>query len=184
MTETVELIDDLGGYNPDSSKSKWPCGSIFANEGERLYQLVRQYKPKVIVEVGRYHGCSTSHLALGCKHNGFGRVYSIDIMESAGQMIPRDLRKWISFINTDALTYEFPKRIGKIDMLYEDSSHDPGATSTIFKKFPAPVMACHDFNHRSTVKNVHDEAVAVLGQPTENFFEPPSDCGLGIWIRP
>jgi predicted O-methyltransferase YrrM len=43
-----------------------------------LYGLVRCMQPKTIVEIGSSRGLSTCTLALGCRHNGAGRVYAID----------------------------------------------------------------------------------------------------------
>jgi hypothetical protein len=171
--------DDLGGYNPDEKLSKWKCGSIFSAEGERLYRLVRDVKPKTVLTVGRWEGCGDSHIALALKHNGFGRCYSLDILESTGGGIPVELRKYITFINANALTYEWPKRIGPIDICFEDGAHDPGFTESIIKRFPCRVFVSHDYHHPSC-KCVHDEFNAAFGNPDEDFFVPPSDCGLAI----
>jgi predicted O-methyltransferase YrrM len=66
--------NNISGWNPEipEHKRKWPVGSLFASEGERLYDLVIEHKPKKIIEVGTRYGCSTVHLATACLHNGFG----------------------------------------------------------------------------------------------------------------
>ena len=46
--------EEIGGVD-----TGWKTGSLFSNEGMKLYNLVRELKPKVIVEVGAWEGCST-----------------------------------------------------------------------------------------------------------------------------
>jgi len=46
-------------------------------EIEILYNAVMERKPKVIVEVGSWDGCSTMAMAIACKSYG-GNIYSID----------------------------------------------------------------------------------------------------------
>ncbi len=182
----TEHEDNLGGYHPDPALAKWPCGSIFSNEGQRLYRLVREHKPKIIVELGTMHGCGASHLALGCKHNGFGKVYSIDnrmtIGDQTGAMIPEDLKPFVKLITADALTYRWPGFM-KIDLLFEDAAHSTGFNRAVLPRYPASIVAVHDMCHVTAGVTVRPESIDVLGEPTEIFFEPPSDCGLGIWIK-
>ncbi|WP_332897106.1 class I SAM-dependent methyltransferase [Haladaptatus sp. CMSO5] len=44
----------------------------------RLYALIREYKPAVIVETGVYSGVSTISILAALEANEFGRLYSID----------------------------------------------------------------------------------------------------------
>ena len=76
--------NNIGGWNPDEDedKRKWPVGSLFPSEGERLYDLVRKHKPKKIIEVGTRYGCSTVHIATALKHNGGGVVHCYDIEDN------------------------------------------------------------------------------------------------------
>lgn len=183
-TITEPLTDNVGGYHPDAAQAKWPIGSIFANEGERLYRLVRKHKPKVVVEVGTMWGCGSSHIALALKHNGFGHLYTIDnkqqLGDETGSMIPKALGSWVTLIADNALAYEWPKD-KPIDFLFEDGQHTTGFTRTILTRYPAKVVAVHDFCHRTASECVAQDARDVLGTPTEIFLEPPSDCGMAIW---
>lgn len=183
MSVTVaesEQLDTLGGWNPDPELATFPCGSCWGSEGRFLYRQVRDLKPRIVVEVGRWAGASASHIALALKDNGFGRLYSIDINESMGDMIPDNLRTWITFVNVDALTYEWPKDL-PIDLLLEDGMHSPGFTSTILRNYKAKTVIVHDFKHVTVGPVVAAESREVLGEPDEIFFEPPADCGYGLW---
>lgn len=48
------------------------------DECVRLYALVREYRPRTLVETGVYHGVATTSLLLALAENGEGRLYSID----------------------------------------------------------------------------------------------------------
>jgi len=156
-------------------------GSIFAVEGQRLYDLVRELKPKIIVEIGGFRGCSTSWLAQGVKDNGFGKVISIDNNEHHGywSFLPNEYRKYVKCVIADARTCKVP---ADIDMVFEDGSHQEGFTALMAERFkPKKVWVSHDYNHNSEVgKNVRTDFDQAFGEPDEIFFEPPTDCGLAI----
>lgn len=164
--------EEIGGVD-----TGWKTGSLFSNEGMRLYNLVRELKPKVIVEVGAWEGCSTSYLACGVRDNGFGKVISIDITKGAGSQLAEELKHFVEFRCKNALEY-VPKE--KIDFVFEDGSHLTGFTESIAERYKASmVFVSHDYCHR-TCFAVTSEFDKVFGKPDEIFFEPPSDCGLAI----
>lgn len=165
---------DIGGVD-----TGWKSGSLFSNEGMYLYNLVRILKPKIIVEVGAWEGCSTSYLACGVRDNGFGKVISIDITKGAGSKLPDELKAFVEFRCKDALKY-IPEE--EIDFVFEDGSHLFGFTESIAKRYKAKqVFISHDYFHKSLFgENVSHEFDKVFGLPDEIFFEAPSDCGLAI----
>lgn len=199
---TADMMDDIGGWHPDPALRKWEVGSCFENEGQYLYRAVREMQPDVIVEVGRWRGCSASHLALACKHNGKGRVYSIDHDPASGQMIPDDLRPFIVRLDVNVFDLNWREHVGlPIDILLEDGAHTTGFTEGVLRKLVLDLegsinssslseldlsprlVICHDFRHPTCQETVYVESQRLLGEPTEVFFEPPSDCGYGIWRR-
>ena len=153
-------------------------GSIFENEGQRLYEIVRELKPKLIVEIGGFYGCSTSWLAKGVKDNKKGKVISIDIA-AKWNLIPEGLKKYIEFVNDDAFLIEIPKNI---DIVFEDGLHTPGFTRDIARLYkPRQAFIVHDYRHNSQYgHNVKRDFLEVFGKPDEIFHEPPSDCGLAM----
>ena len=173
-------INNIGGWNPEvkESERKWPVGSLFASEGERLYKLVREHKPKKIIEVGTRYGCSTIHLATACLHNGFGVVHSYDI-EDIHVDWPEELQPHIVFYHGDY----FQGKAKECDLLYEDGAHTTGFTSKVLESTSANIVAVHDFLHRDCIDTVQEESIKILGQPTEIFDHEDSDCGLAIWEK-
>lgn len=170
--KSLTKYPDIGGY-----PERWPSGSIFENEGKRLYDLVRKYKPNKIVEVGTRWGCSTQWLAAACRDNGKGHVDTYDI-ENLHQPWPEDLSPYITFIQHSI----FDEPVSECDMLFEDGAHTTGFTSGVLLQIKAKVIVIHDYMHFGCVETVHEEALETLGEPTEVFFEDPSDCGLAIYV--
>jgi len=168
--------NNIGGYSPLENPPKWNCGSMFASEGERLYDLVREFKPKKIIEVGSRYGCSAFHMATACRDNGFGVVHCYDI-EDLMREIPEDLKPHIKFHHMDY----FKVKNKKCDLLFEDGAHTTGFTRRVLEETTAKVIAVHDFLHRTCIETVQEEALSVLGEPTEVFDAEDSDCGLAIW---
>lgn len=134
--------NNIGGYSPIPKKPLWPIGSMFASEGERLYDLVRELKPKRIIEVGSRYGCSAFHMATACRDNGFGVVHCYDI-EDLMRPIPKDLKKHIKFYHTNY----FNCKIKKCDLLFEDGAHTTGFTKRVLEETEAKVIAVHDYLH-------------------------------------
>lgn len=173
--EAYKDKNNIGGYFP-SEATLWPCGSLFASEGERLYDLVIKHKPKKIIEVGTRYGCSTTHLATACYHNGFGMVHTYDI-EDVCLEFPEHLKPFI----TRHIQDYFSIQDKECDLLYEDGAHTHGFTRQVLTETKAKVVAVHDFNHWDCVQTVKEAALGVLWSPTEVFQHAESDCGLAIW---
>lgn len=174
-------VNNIGGYHPNPELQSWPMGSIFENEGKKLYELVLKFKPKLIVEIGGYYGCSTTWLAFALKKNKTGKLISIDNQENLGNWskFPEELKPFVEFVNADAFTYEPPKNI---DMVFEDGAHSPGFTRAMINRYkPLKLWVSHDYMHNSDVgRNVKADIDHMFGGPDEVFFEEPSDCGLAI----
>lgn len=169
----MTTLKDLKAY-----PEEYPAGSIFQNEGIKLYELVKKYKPKKIIEVGTRFGCSTQFMALACKENGFGEIYTYDIEDHYIQKY-KDLEPYIKRYIKDYFTEENKE----CDFLFEDGAHTTGFTSEVLKQTKFKVCAVHDFEHWDCVNTVKNESLMILGEPNEIYLQHPSDCGIGIWIK-
>ena len=71
-------------------------------EAELTYLLIREFKPESIVECAPCGGWSTTWLLNALKDNGFGELYSYDLVDLATKTVPSDLSKdkW-TFIQGD-----------------------------------------------------------------------------------
>ncbi len=176
--EAYKDKNNIGGYSPLEQPPRWAIGSMFASEGERLYDLVREHKPKKIIEVGSRWGCSAFHIATALRDNGAGMLHCYDI-EDLMRDIPEDLQPYITFHHMDY----FKLKNKKCDMLLEDGEHDEGFTSKVLRETTAKIIAVHDYLHRSCIETVQHESIGVLGEPNEIFDHEESDCGLAIWYK-
>ena len=180
------LEDQIGGYHEDEEQAKWPCGSIWEVEGRVLYALVRMLKPKNVVEIGTFHGCSATHIASALVANGAGKLYAVDPAYNGGQ-IPEP---YLDRIQKRAMTHkEFAEttRLQSIDMLFEDGAH---AEQTTFEAIDMlmPIMSegaavvVHDACHFLVGKDVSAGIQRAVGD-FESVLIEPSDCGLGYWKK-
>ena len=92
-------------------------------EAELTYLLVREVRPSRIVEIGTFHGWSTSWLLRALADNGTGRLHSYDIVDHVLGTIPGELAgdRW-TFHRGDvrtASTLASPT----IDYLFIDAAH-------------------------------------------------------------
>jgi len=126
-------------------------GTISTEGASEIYALVREHKPKVVVESGVCNGLSTLSILLAMDQNGIGQVHSIDypyraddrlkdfrketFSGYAGAAIPAD--KDPGWVIPDELRVRWSLRIGKsqrqlpllvseldgMDMFVHDSEH-------------------------------------------------------------
>lgn len=88
-----------------------------------LYSLVRYRKPTLIVEAGTYRGHATCAMALACKQNGVGNVYSADIEDyrAADAIEANGLAEYVTLFHGDygAMLEQFNMR--SIELAFIDS---------------------------------------------------------------
>ncbi len=66
-------------------------GAMPWEKGAHLYCLVREHRPRVLVETGVCNGISTALILLALERNGDGRLYSVDLPEYTATEYPPDL---------------------------------------------------------------------------------------------
>lgn len=175
--------DTIGGYTRVSQNAQsmhWPGGSVWEGEGQALYALVRALKPQTIVEVGSLVGCSTSHLALACLHNGSGTVYAVDPAADFS-CVDKELLPYIVAVREDVFTWTPPDNIG---FVFEDGAHTKGFTQRALERLKPHLQTeaavlCHDACHKEYRAHILPELRAILGEQAEAILISPSDCGLG-----
>ena len=148
---------------------------------EFLRALVSLLKPKVIVETGTYLGESAGMLALGCRDNGIGHVWSFDIkpecIEQAQKFLDvEELNEYVTLWCADARLAEWTK---PIDLLFIDGGEDRKGELDHFAPFltPRSVVAMHNAHdpcHIYGIEEVSDEWNRVL---------IPCPCGLYLMTR-
>ncbi|MFB6216762.1 MAG: class I SAM-dependent methyltransferase [Candidatus Aenigmatarchaeota archaeon] len=122
-------------------------GRITGEDAEKLYGVIREEEPRVVVETGVCNGVSTAVILEALEENGGGRLYSIDLPEfpdsegdefwegkggavippgkEPGWLIPEYLRDRWELIQGNTL-YELPRlleRLDSIELFVHDSEH-------------------------------------------------------------
>lgn len=181
------ISDDIGGYNSDPKASKWEIGSIWEVEGQILYGLVRILKPKMVINLGVHLGCSVTHIAQAMKDNEEGVLIAVDRVNWDIKKLDKSLRPYVTFVNQDAVDYvknDMPSR--RVDMIFEDLSHDTGEIATIWEDAIKKVkndalLINHDSEHHIVGDAVRASWALVNMQGVQSYLVEPSDCGLSIW---
>jgi predicted O-methyltransferase YrrM len=119
-------------------------------EAELCYLTIRALRPHTVVEIGSYHGWSTSWLLRALRDNGDGVLYTYDRVAHARRTLPDDLTRtrW-RFTHGDVRDAELPDDPGfvLIDALHTAgfARWYTGAVLTPLK--PGVAVAVHDVFH-------------------------------------
>lgn len=174
-------VDTVGGW--DHGKGPWPMGSIWSVEGQVLYALIRATGAADVLEMGAYHGCSSTHIVNALEHTN-GEMITVDI--DAGietRIVEHERRK---LIVSDLKDY-LPTK-SKFDLIFEDSDHDPVNVEHAWRYgveslAPGGFMISHDAMHWGVGDQVR-KAIESTGVFPLYVLSEPSDCGLAIWRKP
>lgn len=187
--------DDFGGYHVDKANEKFPAGSIWGVEGQVLYALVRVLQPQNLVELGVYHGASSTHILAALQANGTGTLNSVDHHSgdsgaiAIGGHIPDAQKPDFHFHEMRAQAYLGKLKDASADLIFEDAFHDPIGTAEIWalavdKLMPGGVIVSHDSEHFIVGAGVKEGVKTAGVSDYLSLLIEPSDCGLLIWQKP
>lgn len=180
--------DSIGGYHPDERQRKWEIGSIWGVEGQFIYALIRATKPKLVVELGSFKGCSANHIAQALYENGKdtgdkGKLICVDYDPQFKPVPP--FKSIIEIVKMDIADYleEMPSR--RVDFVFEDTFHSVETTQMAWKTATEKVkkdafVVSHDAAHWIVGKDVR-LGIAQVVENVDIYDIDPSDCGLAVW---
>ena len=103
-------------------------GSVELEVMDFLYSVVRMFKPRAILETGTHLGFSAVAIAMGCRDNGFGKLFSIELeidkIKQANQLTTRaNVSSQVEFIQGNSLDIipQFKGKIDTFDFVFLDS---------------------------------------------------------------
>lgn len=178
--------DALGGYDPDPALAAFPGGSLWAVEGKVLYALTRAQRPQHALELGTWHGASSTHILEAQARNQYGALYSVDHWEGAGTLVPERLHDWWTLTYMEAVQYiETKLHRGKISFVFEDCIHSESEVYAIVtalkpKLRSGAVVVHHDSEHGDDGEQIR-RALDRAGVNYKSWLINPSDCGIAIW---
>jgi predicted O-methyltransferase YrrM len=120
--ERRQALADYPGPYRFGSTGEWDC--------EALYYLVRSLQPRSVVETGVCYGASSSYILEALARNGQGKLYSIDLGNTADEppndffIHPAHRDRWKLIIGDSKI--EMPpllQNLGQIDLFHHDSLH-------------------------------------------------------------
>ena len=148
--ETYPIDDFINGisekiYEKFEGYDDYHPAILGEESGQRLYDVIREVEPRIMVETGVCNGFSSSVILKAMEKNEKGRLYSVDLPvnldeinsegrtgavlppgKESGWAVPDDLRKrWT--LRVGNTYHELPKIFeeisGEIDIFLHDSDH-------------------------------------------------------------
>jgi predicted O-methyltransferase YrrM len=133
-------------------------------EAEITYLLVREHAPANVVEIGTFHGWSTSWILRALRDNGSGRLWSFDIVDNVVRNIPDELSadRW-TFTRGD-VRQNLAALPDPVDYLFIDAAHNASFAKwfigDLFPAVPAGIpVSVHDVFHNSFAMPFSEGAV-------------------------
>ena len=131
-------------YNNDSIPDTY---GISLREGQTMYELVRHFKPEVLLELGTNRGNALWFMAKAMERNGFGTIFTVDVQdftEHRAKEFP-----FVHFFQQDAIEYlkTHEDVLAITDFFSHDDSHDFSHIMEelkIVERFQPKVMTIHD----------------------------------------
>lgn len=116
-------------------------------EAEISYLTIRALRPHTVVEIGSYHGWSTSWLLRALRDNGHGVLHSFDRLDHATRTVPVELSRtrW-RFVHGDVRAADLP---GDPGFVLVDARHTAGFarwyTAELLERLgPGVAVGVHD----------------------------------------
>ncbi len=150
-----------------------------------LYALVRQYKPRIIVESGGNIGMASSFILKAMQDEGIdGKLYSIERSAKivAGSLIPDDIKgPYVPIRGAVEDVLAGDQLPAEIDMFLHDSTHRYGHMLMEFERFwprlrPGGLLVSHDVNMNAAFTDfvsrtyAHDEGGITVPANTGHLF--------------
>ena len=148
-------------------------------EAEITYLLLRATRPPVVMELGTFHGWSTSWILSALRDNGSGRLHSFDIIDNVRRNVPEELAegRW-TFVQGD-IKETVAQVPADTAYLFVDAAHNSFFArwylDNLFPRVPAGIpVSVHDVYHFPVTLPFHEGRVVVrwLGAQGTPFFTP------------
>lgn len=134
-------------------------------EAEITYLLLRHARPERVMELGSFHGWSTTWILRALRDNGAGRLHTFDRVDHVVRGVPAELRERWTFVHGDVRERlgDVPRDLG---YLFVDAAHSGSFgrwfTAHLFPLVPAGTpVSVHDVFHRSRPLPFSEGAVVV-----------------------
>lgn len=150
-TDSVNMIDygvDLNDPDSKEADSKTYTRSVaeITNDSKEpfwallLYNLVRKFRPKTVLEMGTSLGFSAAYMGLALQQNDRGRLITLEGDPSIAELAESNFKK-AQLTNTQVIIGKFQDTLpgaladhAPLDMVFIDGHHDGPATVAYFEQ--------------------------------------------------
>lgn len=183
LTTAIELYrkyaDDLAAVR-EQQRRRLPGirAQLDDIEAELTYLRLRELQPATVVEIGTFHGWSTTWLLSALRDNatGNGRLLSYDVVDHVLASVPADLAgdRW-TFTRGDVRKNQLP---AEIDYLFLDAAHSARFArwylAELFGRLRGTPVSVHDVFHGRRPMPFSEGAVLVswLTEQKIPYFTP------------
>jgi predicted O-methyltransferase YrrM len=157
-------------------------------EAEITYLLVRATRPAVVVELGAFHGWSTSWILSALRDNGSGQLHSFDRIDNVVRNVSEELTdgRW-TFVRGD-IKQTLDRVPADTGYLFVDAAHSGRFArwylEHLFPRVPSGIpVSVHDVYHFRSTLPLHEGKVVVrwLEQRGTPFFTPSRAKALATY---
>jgi predicted O-methyltransferase YrrM len=157
-------------------------------EAEITYLLLRATRPAVVMELGTFHGWSTSWILSALRDNGTGELHSFDRIDNVVRNVPAELAdgRW-TFVQGD-IKDTLDRVPADTGYLFVDAAHSSRFArwylEHLFPRVPAGIpVSVHDVYHFRTTLPLHEGKVVVrwLRERGVPFFTPSRAKARGVY---
>lgn len=136
-------------------------------EAEITYLMLREFRPKEVVEISPCNGWSTTWILRALRDNGQGRLTSFDIVDNSTRFVPKGLSEGRWTFCLGPAQENLGRLPSQIDYLFIDSDHSaPFAHWYIEKLFPrlkpGTPVSVHDVFHTADPAGFDGEGKVII----------------------
>jgi predicted O-methyltransferase YrrM len=199
----AEVRDQQRAFHQDNADHMTP--QLDDHEAEITYLLLREFRPEHVVEIGTFHGWSTTWILSALRDNEMGHLHSFDIVDNVVKNVPAELAEGRWTFNKGDIKANLDKLPEKTDYLFVDAAHGAAFgrwyVENLFPLMPGGIpVSVHDVFHYRFTLPFHEGRVVVrwLADKNVDYFtaaaakepghykalnEVKQEIGLGTPVR-
>jgi predicted O-methyltransferase YrrM len=177
QSSLAAVRDAQRAFHQDNADHMTP--QLDDHEAEITYLLLREYRPEHVVEIGTFHGWSTTWILSALRDNEVGHLHSFDIVDNVVKNVPAELSSDRWTFNKGDVRTTLDKLPEKVDYLFVDAAHNGRFArwylDNLFPKVPGGTpVSVHDVFHGRRALPFTEGAIVLrwLAEQGIDYFTP------------
>jgi predicted O-methyltransferase YrrM len=174
-SDLAKVRDQQRTFHQDNADHMTP--QLDDHEAEITYLLLREYRPEHVVEIGTFHGWSTTWILSALRDNEMGHLHSYDIVDNVVKNVPAELSEGRWTFEKGDVKANLDKLPEKTDYLFIDAAHGAAFgkwyVENLFPLMPGGIpVSVHDVFHFRYTLPFHEGRVVVrwLNDHSVDYF--------------